>query len=151
MALVFFFFVLTVFIIQTYNLLSLFTSPPKEPFIEDPYDFLIRPETYDSLEVSDAMTFKEKPLSIIKKLLGSQYRTENHHTREGVQLIVQRQLGEGYQVKYWRENPTYFDIIIHSPPSWVGILIVIPKTNKWEPHVIGYIMEDKLSDISGYN
>lgn len=113
------------------------------------YDMVVRPEAFDSLHISDVMTFKERTGRELADALGVLDMNTNNISMADATTLLQRQLGPEYELVYWRTNDTYYDAIVQAPHKMYGILILVPKGEQWQPKVLGYVFDDKINMISG--
>lgn len=104
----------------------------------------VKPIVFDSLDISDAMYFKERKWEEVR---GSPIYTPI--TKEIAVNIVKKQLGEEYDIVYWSENDGHYDIVIHAPYRMYGFYLVQRKGVAWDPKLVGYIFEDKIGGTPG--
>lgn len=114
------------------------------------YDMVIKPQSFDLVNISDAMTFKERKSDEIKQLLENKTLLYSTISRDTADANLKRQLGQEYNIVFWKENDQYYDIVVHAPGKMYGLLLFQLKNAAWEPKLVGYIFEDKLNMISGH-
>lgn len=113
------------------------------------YDYVIRPEAFDGLAISDAMSFKERGSEKLQSALQQLDIDVSDISRENATLLLKKQLGPEYDMVFWKQNDEYYDAVMQAPYKMYGVHIIIPKKDQWKPLVFGYIFDDKINMISG--
>lgn len=137
--------ILWVFLFIVIMFVAAYNNNIYERFDVSIYDLVVRPQSFDLVNISDAMSFKERKSDEIKTLLVEVNVDTKNISREEALDILRGQLGNEYDIVFWKENDTYYDIVVQAPGKMYGILLLVKKAQSWAPRVIGYIFDDKIN------